>query len=388
MKSGLYFRHLGIFLFRKEVVLKRLLGLVCLVAAVMLTAQPRSFADDVISPFIDSQTNAVIHVDFSNLDMDQLSAWQSKAISSISDADARAKAQKQADESFATSKKWVSDFRNAGGKDLYIVISLAGMMQGTSGGIIIPINGADPGALQKVFTVQMPTPDPNDPNAAAMQRMRPQTAVVGNTIVFSTGPGIDKFKAPSAEPRPDLVDGLAAGGTAPVQISLTPSTLKNNPFYKMIVASMMMQHGGQPGQQQQDAPLSEPQWDAVTWVSLSLSLPPKESANCTIQCKDADSATALADLINQKEQAVKDDPTKHGNLSTDDFNKLMAAAKPTVTGTQLVFTLDQDTIDNVLGPMMAKMAQRQATGGPQAQPGQTPPAGGPPPPADNGGNGM
>ena len=360
-------------------------------AAVMLTAaQSRTLADDVISPFIDSQTNAVIHVDFSNLDMDQLSAWQSKAISSISDADARAKAQHQADESFASSKKWVSDFRNAGGKDLYIVISLAGMMQGTSGGIIIPINGADPGQLQKVFTVPMPAVDPNDPNAAMMQRMRPQTAVVGGNIVFSTGPGIDKLKAPSAEPRQDLVDGLAAGGSAPIQISVTPSTLKNNPFYKMIVASIMMQHGGQAGAQgQQDTPLSEPQWDSVTWVSLSLTLPPKESANCTIQCKDADSASALADLINKKEQAIKDDPTKHGDLSNDDFNKLMTAAKPSVTGTQLVFTLDQDTIDNVLGPMMAKMAQHQAAGGAQGQPGQAPAnAGAPPAPADNGGNGM
>jgi hypothetical protein len=372
--------------------LKRILGLVCLVAAVVLgAARSRSLADDVISPFIDSQTNAVIHVDFSNLDMDQLSAWQSKAISSISDPAARAKAQQQADQSFASSKKWVSDFRNAGGKDLYIVISLAGMMQGTSGGIIIPINGADPGALQKVFVVPMPAVDPNDPNAAMMQRMRPQTAVVGNTIVFSTGPGIDKFKAPSSEPRPDLVDGLAAGANAPVQISLTPSTLKNNPFYKMIVASMMMHAGQQGAGQQQDAPLSEPQWDAVNWVSVSLSLPPKESANCTIQCKDADSASALADLINKKEQAIKDDPSKHGDLSNDDFNKLMTAAKPTVSGTQLVFTLDQDTIDNVLGPMMAKMAQRQATAG-QEQPGQTPPpapGGATPPPGDNGGgNGM
>ena len=144
--------------------MKRVLGPICLAMIwVVAVAQSRAWADDVIGPFIDSQTNAVIHVDFTNLDMDQIAAWHTKALASITDADAKAKAQQQANESIAQSKKWVSDFRNAGGKDIYMVISLAGMMQGTSVGLVIPLNGADPGALAKVFAIpSMPKPDPND----------------------------------------------------------------------------------------------------------------------------------------------------------------------------------------------------------------------------------
>jgi hypothetical protein len=346
-------------------------------------------ADDVISPFIDSQTNAVIHVDFTNLDMDQVAAWCTKAMgTATTDPDVKAKAQQSANESMAQSKKWVSDFRNAGGKDLYVVISLAGMMQGTSVGMVIPLNGADPVALGKVFEIpNMPKPNPNDPNAAAQARMMPQTAVVGNAMIFSTGAGIDKFKAPSSEPRQDLVDGLTAGGNSTLQLSLTPANLKTNPFFKMMV-SQMMNGGGGPGApqggQQQGGLLSEPQWDNVTWVSVSLTSPPKEGANCTIQCKDADSAAAMQDLINQKIQAVKDDPTKRGDWSADDFNKLAAAAKPSVDGSKVLITLDADTIDNVVAPMVMKVGLVHAT----ATPAPAQPGGGPPPPADNAGGGM
>ena len=42
---------------------------------------------------------------------------------------------------------------------------------------------------------------------------------------------------------------------------------------------------------------------------------------CTIQCKDADSATALADLINKKMQDAKDDPTKRGDMRAGGFRQ-------------------------------------------------------------------
>jgi hypothetical protein len=349
------------------------------IVGALLCGVPAARADDVISPFIDSQTNAVIYVDLSNLDMDQLAAWHNKAIATIADPDQRARAQKDADQSTAQGKKWVSDFRNAGGKDLYIVVSLAGMMQRTAVGVVAPLNGADPAALGKAFVPNPPpSADPTDPSAAQVARMRPQTAVIGNMLVYSTGAGIDKFKAPSSEPRQDILDGLAAGGQNQLRLSLTPSNLKDNPFFKMLAGAIMSAgQPPQPGQPPQQSTLfSEPQWDSVTFVSVALSLPPKESAGCTIQCKDADSASAMSDLINQKIQSAKDSATKNGNMSADDFAKLAAAAKPTVSGSQVIITIDQDTIDNVLGPMMARMAGRNQAGPAPA------PAG--PPPSDNG----
>ncbi len=99
--------------------------------AALLGTQAPARADSPIAPFVDSQTNAVIYVDFSSVDLDQLNAWQQKAMASANlDPEQKARQQKEADESIASAKKWVSDFKTVGGKDLYVVISLAGLMQG------------------------------------------------------------------------------------------------------------------------------------------------------------------------------------------------------------------------------------------------------------------
>jgi len=354
--------------------LKKIYWLVTLVTLIALTGERQiACGDSVVTPFVDSQTNAVIHVDFSTLDMDQVDAWQQKALAGIADPALRAKQQESAQKSIESAKQWISKFKTAGGKDIYIVISLAGLIQGAPGGMIIPLNGADPAGLAKVLNPRgnPPPADPNDPNAAQQARMQPQTAVVVDAIVFSTGSGLEKMKTPSTEARQDLTDGLAAGGDATFRLVLTPATLKNNPLFAAIVNSHM---GGQNAGAPQTPPFGEPQWDAVTWMSVTLTAPPKESGNCTIQCKDSDSATALSDRITKKMDDAKTDPTKRGNIDAGDFDKLLAAVKPAVSGTQVVISLDQDAIDNVVGPIVIKSMQQTAR-----------PAAAPAAPADNSG---
>ncbi|HEY1922676.1 MAG TPA: hypothetical protein VGG44_07900 [Tepidisphaeraceae bacterium] len=343
-----------------------------LTIALLLGAQSPARADSPVAPFVDSQTNGVIYIDTSNVDMDQIDAWQQKALASANTADAvqKARTERQAQKQIASTKKWIADFRAAGGKDLYVVVSLAGIMTGAPGGVIVPLNGANPDGLAKIFNPNgnpPPPADPNDPQAAQMQRMQPTTAVVGTTMIFSTGSGVDKLKTPSTEPRPDLTDALSAGGNAALRVAFVPSTLKNNPF----IAAMLNSRG--PGGQ---APFADPQWDAVTWMSISVSTPPKASGNCTIQCKDADSAAAMSDLITQKLASGKADATAKGNITADDYDKLSAAMKPTVSGSQVVIALDQDTMDNVIGPMMFKTMHGQNSSQsttpqqPQGPPGQ------------------
>lgn len=343
-----------------------------LVAAVaLLVARGARAADSPVTPFVDSQTTAVIYLDLSTLDMNQVGTWEQKAISSIADPTQRAKAQTDAAKGIDSAKKWISDFKTAGGKDLYIVVSLAGLMQGAPGGMIVPLNGSDGTGLAKVFNPQgnPPPADPNDPNAAQQARMRPQTAVVGDMMIFSTGTGIAKLKTPSTEARADLTDALAAGNGTTLRLALNPSTVKNNPLFGAIVNSRM----GGAGVGAQTPPFSEPQWDNVTWMSVSVSAPPKEAGNCTFQCKDEASATALADLLTKKIADGKAGFLNNGKMTPEDFAKFAAAIKPTVTGTQVVISLDQDTIDNILVPIMSKSMQAAAQ-----------PAAAPPPP-DNGG---
>ena len=340
-----------------------------ILAALLAIAMSRQTAraDSVIAPFVDAQTSAVVHVDFSQLDMDQLDAWVQKSIAQISDPTLRDQQQQNSRKSIESMRTWINKFKTAGGKDLYVAISLAGIIQGSPGGMIIPLNGADPAPLAKVINPSgnPPPPDPNDPNAAQQQRMMPQTAVVGNALVMSTGAGIDKMKTPSSQPRQDLTDALAAGGDSTLHLVFTPASLKDNPLFGAMVMSRF--HSSQ----QQQPPFSDPHWDSVTWMSVSFVAPPKESGNCTIQCKDSDSATALADYLNQQMQDAKNGATSRPAADADDIAKLIDAAKPTVSGTQVVVSLDQNTIDNVVGPMLTKQmshAPAPAPAGPMGQP--------------------
>ncbi len=324
--------------------------------AVVLVLGAVSFvcADDVISPFVDSQTNGVIYVDFSAIDMDQLDAWHEKMVTTIPDDGQRAQQVKDMKESLGKMRKWAGDFKAAGGKDLYVVISLSGIMSGSPGGVVVPLNGSDGTALAKVFPQPPAAPAgmPAD-GAAQWARMQPATAVVGNVMVFSTGAGVDRMKTASTEPRPDLTDALAAGNGGAMRIAVSPSTLKNNPFFAMMMAQMNRAASAQglpPA-----SPLSDPVWDGVTWVSLSVSAPPKESGSLTIQCKDADSAGAMSSWISQQvaEGKAQNAPSQMG-VSADDYDRLAAVMKPAVRGTQVVISVDQDAIDNVIGPIFIK----------------------------------
>ena len=44
--------------------------------------------------------------------------------------------------------------------------------------------------------------------------------------------------------------------------------------------------------------------------------------------------------------------TQPGNISPDDYGKLISTAKPAVTGSQVLIAVDQDTIDNIVGPII------------------------------------
>ena len=226
--------------------MKKIYWLVMLVTLIALSGGRQiARADSVVAPFVDSQTNAVIHVDFRRWTWIRWTPGSKRR-----GGDRRSGTSRQAaggrQKAIASAKDWIAKFKTAGGKDVYIVISLAGLIQGAPGGMIIPLNGADPAGLTKVLNPRgnPPPADPNDPNAAQQARMQPQTAVVGDAIVFSTGSGLEKMKTPSTEARQDLTDGLAAGGDATFRLVLTPATLKNNPLFAAIVNSRM---GGQNG---------------------------------------------------------------------------------------------------------------------------------------------
>jgi hypothetical protein len=298
---------------------------------------------------VDSTTNAVVYVDFSAIDVDQLAGWQKKMTATTQPNDM---AQQAMDEGIGKMRKWAGDFRGAGGKDLYVVISLSGILSGSPGGVVVPLNGSDGTALAKVFPQAPAAPAGMPPQSVATwARMQPASAVVGGVMVFSTGAGVDRMKTPSTEPRPDLNDALAAGDGGAMKIALVPSTLKNNPFFAMIVAHWV---GANNAAAAGTTPLDDPVWDGVNWISLSVTAPPKEAGSLKIQCKDEASAGAMAGWISQQVANGKANATSAGGISGGDYDKLALVTKPVVKGSQVVISVEQVGIDDVVGPIVMK----------------------------------
>jgi hypothetical protein len=358
--------------------LKKSIRGLCLaaVAAIGLSTAIARADDSVVTPFLDNQSNAVVYADLSKVDMDQIESWRQKAIAAANlDPAEKQKQDAESKKNLDKAKQWIGDFTTAGGKDLYVDVTLGGLLQGAPGAIIVPIAaGANSDALAKVFNPagNAPAGDPNGMQSA----MRAQTEVVGNTLVYTTGSQVQKFKTPSAEARPDLADGLAAGGAAPIRLVIVPSTIKKLPIFMI----MMAQRNAQGAAAQQNIPFMQPEWDNVTWMSATFIPPPNESGSVVIQCKDADSANAMATMINTQFDQQKNDPKARAQYG-DALDKLAVAAKPAVDGSKVTITLTQDTLDNVVGPMMTKAMQstpkRDAAGGPPGEPGI--------PPQDSGG---
>lgn len=364
------------FLVMKRICVAGLLGIM----AVGLTLT-RSAAAGPVDPFLGPQTDAVIYIDLSAVDMDAIAALQQKVMAQLPpDQAARAQQQKaRTDEQMAKARQWIDGFKKAGGKDMYIVVQLSGLFQGKPGAMLIPIPpGTDSTALANYLSpagaaAQQPGMPPNP--------MQPQTAMIGQMLVFAPGAMIQDFKTATPQPRPDLDEGLALQEDKALRIVAVPSSLKRSPMLGMFTAGM---GGGPPGGAPGGppaGPFSDPAWNNVTWVSISGSLPPKESGNFTCQCKDADSANALADVINKKIQERKNDP-KAQQMGAD-ADKLAAALTPKVDGSKVVINLDQDTMDNVIIPIMSKAGAMQ--GGPPGGPGPGGPPPGTTPPPEGGG---
>ena len=378
------------------------LVLLAMLAVQIVSSHAR--ADDTsVAPFVNSQTSMILKVDMTAVDMDQITTFlkSASARSNMSDAD-RQKADADMEKSMATAKTWVTNFKTAGGKELYVVVQLNTIFQGKWGAVLVPLTpGADSAALTKLFN-----PDGDQPGANPDSPMAPTTATVNNTFVYAAGPMIKDFQSVPPEARADLFAGLAAGGNSPFCMVLSPSAIKNSPMVGMMMANMQRQNPGAPN------PLQNPVWDNVTWTSLSFSLPPTESINGVNQCKDAASAQALLDMINQQITKMKTDPQTQQQLG-DDAAKIADAIKPVLSGTTVTETIDKDTLDNVILPAFVHAADRNRVqhppmnggmdnggpggpgggpggpGGPGGGPGGPggPPSGPGGPGGDNGGNG-
>jgi hypothetical protein len=321
--------------------LKKSLG-ICFAAITAMSsigffAGPARAADTPVTPFLTSQTSAVIHADMTAIDIDAVSAWQKKIIAALPPDPNRARQQQQSEKSLATAKQWISDFKTNGGKDLYVVAQISGFFIGQPGEVVVPLTAdTKVDGLQAIFAPPQPEADPNNPTPPGPPM--PATQVIGDALVYSTSNMITALATAKPEPRPDLIEALSIGGNAPIRIVFSPSAIKNMPIFRMRGAGA--------------GPFQDPQWDNVIWASISLTPPPTESGFAVFHCKDGASANDLADLINLKLTKAKADPNAQKALG-DQLDKMTDELKPAIQGLNVTIKLDQPTLDTIAQRMAA-----------------------------------
>lgn len=281
-----------------------------------------------IAPFVDAQTTAIIHVDLSNVDMNALAQLHNQALQKAGgDAEETKRVQRQASEGAAKAQNWIDAFKKAGGKDLYVTVSALKLMSG-GGVVLVPVEpGVDAAAIQQVFKVNEPNAD--DPNAPGPSpRMRPRAEVLHNCVVFGTQGIVDSLKDIQPAPRPDLTDALAAGGDSPLKIAISVPSLRVVPF----IGAFFMPAA----------------WQGAKWALIAATPPPQTAISAVIQCKDADSANALAQLLSGKLEDLKNNPGAQQNLGNN-LNPLAESLKPVVDGSKVTMTPDISLLDDILG---------------------------------------
>ena len=239
-----------------------LLSLLCLWLVLPVAGQAKDLLVD-IAPLLTAQHMAVVRADVASLDVEAGFQWLDEA------------AKKAGMEKFSENKNFielkflVSDFTQAGGRVLYVLLGGGELAAVTLG------EKADTAALAEMFGAKFIQAGP-----AATGNERFGVVAMRHAGLLLIGQRATLDRAIAAEPveRPDLAKAMAAAGDAPLTMAVV--------LPRAMIQQMMDQPklpdelgGGE------TAPLGQLEWGAV-----SVTAPPKISCRVTISCESADGA--------------------------------------------------------------------------------------------------
>jgi hypothetical protein len=283
-------------------------------AAAADTADARARA---VAPFLDEQTVAVARFDLTTVDADALLT----VLGAFGQIDAD-----EVQDLKKSTERWLGDFRKAGGKDLYLVFSLADVPNVPF--VIVPLGaGADARALAGLLDLRAVQP-------GAREKL-------GDVVFAGTRAALERVRALKPTPHPDLAKALAAAGGA-AQVALVPP-----PHLVRVVEELMPALPKEVG-----GGSSRVLTRGLKWAALGLDAPPKMSLRLTVQAADAASAQALKDAFGRALKALGEQ--KEARAVLPDFDKAAALLAPKVEQDRAVLTLDDKEMRVVLQPLVRR----------------------------------
>src|SRR5262245_32799845 len=176
-----------------------------------------------VAPYLDEQTVIVLRVDLARVDADAYFAklagvWKGGA--------------KELDGLKQTLGQALADFTKAGGKDLYLVFSLADLMSGPF--VVVPLEaGADEKAIGKALS-------------AALPDFHGQGEKIGSALVVAPKTVRDRLRDLKPAQRPEVTRAFAAAGDAVVHALLLPTDDMRRVVEEML-PTLPKEIGGGPG---------------------------------------------------------------------------------------------------------------------------------------------
>jgi hypothetical protein len=292
-----------------------------------------------VAPFLDEQTVGVVHVDLTGIDVDALAARGYL----IELAGLEPKGIERPKREL---RHWLAALIKAGGRDLYVVCSLADLPNQPPF-VVAPVPaGADAQVLRremehnKLFrglrfdTLTHFIPVLGDPDKGGLGHF--DQAVVGGGE--ST---LKRLRTLQPTPRPELVQAFAAAGDTTAQVLVLP-TADMRRILEELLPTLPPEVGTTP---------ITTFTRGFQWAALGVDAPPKGALRLVIQSPDPVAAQALRVLLVRIRSAVRQTVVRQAR---PEFDKVAALLTPKVAGDRLILSLEDQPFTAAVQPLLVR----------------------------------
>ncbi|MCI0464800.1 MAG: DUF1559 domain-containing protein [Gemmataceae bacterium] len=309
-----------------------------LALAVPLRAADPPFAADArakaIAPFLDDQTILVLRADLTRVDTDAL-------LGKFLELQPFGARPKEIAEAKKLSRAWVSAFRKAGGKDIYLIFSLADL--GTSRGPFFAIVPLEAGANARAISGLLASGRPDGETSG--EGLFRTTAKIGNAVFAGEEEIAKRLEVLKPVARPEVARAFAAAGDTAAQALVLP-TADNRKVVEELLPTLPEEIGGGS---------TKVLTRGLLWAAVGVDGPPKMGLRAVIQSQDAVTAKALSGTLAKITQALSQQ--KPVQRAFPKFNQIASRLTPTPVGDRLTLALDDPGIGKVLADLKPTLEQ-------------------------------
>ena len=302
-----------------------------------------------LAPFVDDQTVAIVRVDVTRMNVEAFAAKVADLVKSEDGDPGVAKA-------FGPTAQWVRDFTEAGGREVFFIVSTSDLLNAPPYAVVPLYPGAKAERLAELVTFPPPSTQPGRVDTRPAIPFGEMSQRVGVALVCGRRDQIDRVCAAKAAERPELAEALAAAGEAAVQALLLPTADSRRVFEEMLPQLPPLLGGGS----------STLLTRGVQWAALGIDLPPKMAVRLVVRSKDAAAAKTLHEYMPKLVGGLLAAAAKTAEGQPPEerprFEPLARALAPALEGDRLTLSLDDrqvnDLIVQVLGPVVKYNRER------------------------------